>query len=220
MTAELPTIALHIAAQFCPVKKDNEPTLEGIRVRPCSGDPNRIELLATNNTLGSCLSFDHPHELTPIQEDVPSAPFIKAKHGGVSISRRENSCLYDVEIAYNGRQVLTVESLHNLPDRLQQVLGLGEAFDNHIVGDFRRWIFDPALMMIPLKIAQKWGDGGVLCLRSAGNQPCMFQTSLDLPLIQNAVLQWCLMPIFARDSAAYCNDPHVNYSILHKDAAN
>ena len=216
---ELPTIALHIAAQFCPAKKDFKGTLEGIRVRPCSRDPRRIELLATNGMIGVCLSFDHSHDLVPIQEDVPSAPFLKAKDGGVSISRREDSRLYDVEIVHNGKQVLTVESLHSLPDHMQQVLGLGEAFDNHIVGDFRRWFFDPALMMVPLKIAQKWGDGRVLCLRSMQNRACVFQTSLDLPLIHNAVMQWCIMPVSARDSAAYCNDPHVNYSILHKEEA-
>jgi len=217
---ELPTIALHIAAQFCPAKKDIKPTLEGIRVRPCSNDAGRVELLATNGTIGVCLSFDHSHDLVPIQEDVPSSPFTKAKDGGVNVSRREDTRLYDVEIVHNGRQVLTVESLHKLPDHLQQVLGLGEAFDNHIVGDFRRWFFDPALMMIPLKIAQKWGDGKVLLLRSHRNQACFFQVNLELPLIKNAVMQWCLMPICVRDSAAYCDDPHVNYSILHKDATN
>jgi len=215
---DLPTIALHIAAQFCPVKKDNKPTLEGIRVRPCSNDPSRVELLATNGTTGVCLSFDHSHDLIPMAEDVPSAPFLKAKDGGTIISKREERFLYDVEIVHNGRQVLMVESLHDLPDHLQQALKLGEAFDNQMPGDFQRWMFDPALMMIPLKIAQKWGDGKALCLQSFRNSACRFQANLDLPLIKNAVMQWCIMPVSGPDSA-YFNDPHKDYTIRCKEEA-
>ena len=215
---ELPTIALHIAAQFCPKKSDDNPTLEGIRVRPCS-DPSRVELLATNGFHGACLSFDHSQELVPCQEDVPSSPFVKLKDGGCSITRRGDTYAYDVEIVHNGKQMLTVESYHSLPYHLQQVLGIGEAFDNQMVGDFSRWIFDPALMMVPLKIAQKWGDGKVLCLRSSRDQSSAFQANLDLPLIKNAVLQWVIMPIVPKDSAAYCNDPHANYSAVSKDNA-
>ncbi len=213
---ELPTIALHIAAQFCPQKSDNSPTLEGIRVRPCANDPFRAELLATNGFHGACLSFDHSQDLVPCQEDVPASPFLKLKGGGCSISRRGNTCAYDVEIVHNGKQTLTVESYHHLPDHLQQVLGIGETFDNQMVGDFGRWIFDPALMMVPLKIVQKWGDGKVLCLRSFKAKASMFQANLDLPGINNAVLQWVIMPISARDSVAYCDDPHANYAVVRK----
>ena len=215
---ELPTLALHIAAQFCPKKSDDKPTLEGIRVRPCS-DPARVELLATNRFLGACLSFDHSQDLVPCQEDVPSSPFVKLKDGGCSISRRGDTCAYDVEIVHNGKQTLTIESFHILPDSLQQALKIGEAFDNQIVGDFGRWIFDPALMMVPLKIVQKWGNGKVLCLRSSKYQSSVFQANLDLPLSKNALLQWVIMPIVPKDSAAYCNDPHANYSAARKEDA-
>ena len=216
---DLPTIALHIAAQFCPVKKDIKPTLEGIRVRPCSNDPSRVELLATNGVIGVCLSFDHPHDLVPMAEDVPSAPFLKVKDGETIISKRDGEVnFYDVEIVHNGRQVLTVESLHDLPGHLQQVLMLGEAFDNQTPSDFRRRIFDPALMMVPLKIAQKWGDGKVLCLQSFRRKACRFQANLDLPLIENAVMQWCIMPVACLDSA-YFNDPHKDYTIRRKEEA-
>jgi|LakMenE18May11ns_1017448.scaffolds.fasta_scaffold9628012_1 hypothetical protein len=214
---ELPTIALHIAAQFCPKKADFRPTLEGIRVRPCS-DPSRVELLAANGFIGASLSFRHSHDLVPIQEDIPSSPFVKLKDGGCTITQ-QNPHLYDVEIVHNGKQTLTVESCHKLPDHFQQVLGIGEAFDNQMVGDFSRWMLDPAPMMVPLKIAQKWGDGKVLCLRSFRNQSCLFQANLDLPLITDAVLQWVIMPISAADSAAYCDDPHANYSAARKEDA-
>lgn len=213
---ELPTLALHIAAQFCPRKSDYKSTLQGIRVRPCS-DSERVELLASNGFIGASLSFRHSHDLVPIQEDVPSSPFVKLKDGGCAITQQKPH-LYDVEIVHNGKQTLTVESYHRLPDHMQQVLGIGEAFDNQMVGDFRRWIFNPALMMVPLKIAQKWGDGEVLCLRSFQNQGSVFQANLDLPLIKNAVLQWVIMPI-AKDSAAYCNDPHANYSAARREDA-
>jgi len=214
MTAELPTLALHIAAQFCPAPKDIKPNLEGIRLIPHDG---RLFLYATNGTIACALSFEHPDELCPVIIDVPAAPFRKAYDGGTIISPRHDSSTFDVEIVDKKGKITREEQWpYKLPDHLEDVVKIGRNDSLDSVGEFARWVFDPALMMIPLKIAQKWGDGKVFCLESSRHKPVKFRAAIDHHMLKNAWLDFVIMPILTRSHPLIDNDPHNVYEVVIK----
>lgn len=214
MTAELPALALHIAAQFCPSPKDNKPSLEGIRLVPHDG---RLFLYATNSKIACALSFEHPDELCPVIIDVPAAPFRKACDGGTIISPRDDSSVFDVEIVdKNGKVTKEERWPYKLPDHLEDVLKIGRNDSLDGVGDFARWVFNPALMMVPLKIAQKWGDGQVFCLESSRHRPAKFRANIYRHMLKNAWLDFIIMPIEASNHPLIDNDPHNAYEVVTK----
>jgi len=159
--AQIPTLALHIMAQFCPPKViAGRKKLSAIRIsRADLGQP--ISLWACDGHIGAKMTFSHAEAWADFEgfpDSIPALPFIKEwKTGMTTVSWSSQAHTELTTITPKGKETKEFQHWGDLPD-IEAILFANEAPDT-----MERFTFNPALMARFCRIKQIKG----LALRSS-----------------------------------------------------
>jgi len=167
--AQIPTLALHIMAQFCPPKViAGRKKLGAIRIsRADLGQP--ISLWACDGHIGAKMTFSHAEAWADFEgfpDSIPALPFIKEwKTGMTTVSWSSQAHTELTTITPKGKEAKEFQHSGDLPD-IEAALFAYDAPDT-----MERFTFNPALMARFCKIKQIER----LTLRSSGTcRACFF----------------------------------------------
>jgi hypothetical protein len=150
--AQIPTLALHIMAQFCPPKVIlRKEKLSGIRIsRANAGQP--IALWACDGYIGAKMTFSHAEawaDFDGFSDSIPALPFIKEwKTGMTTVSWVTQARCELTTITPKEKETKECQHWGDLPD-IETILFAEDAPDT-----MERFTFNPALMARFCKIKQ------------------------------------------------------------------
>lgn len=189
--AQIPTVALHIMAQFCPPKVIfGKEKLSAIRIsRANVGQP--ISLWASDGYIAAKMTFSHAEawaDFDGFSDSIPALPFIKEwKTGMTAVSWLQSRCELS-NFTPKGKETKELQSWGDLPD-IETILFANEAPDT-----MEKFTFAPSLMARFCKIKEI----KMLTLRSSRTfGACYFSAIFhdDKSFLSAAGLDVVLMPI-------------------------
>jgi hypothetical protein len=190
--AQIPTLALHIMAQFCPPKViAGKERLSAIRIsRADAGQP--LFIWATDGYIAAKMTFSHAEawaNFDGFSDSIPALPFIKEwKTGMTTISWITQEHCELTTVTPKGKEAKGCAYGGNLPD-LESVLFANDAPDT-----MERFTFNPALMARFCKIKQIQQ----LTLRSSRQRKACYFSAIfhdDKSFLCDAGLDIVLMPM-------------------------
>ena len=150
--AQIPTLALHIMAQFCPPKVVlGKEKLSAIRIsRANVGQP--ISLWACDGYIAAKMTFSHAEawaDFDGFSDSIPALPFIKEWKTGMTTASWITQARCELAtITPKGKETKEFRCWGDLPD-IEAIL-----FANEPPDTMERFTFDPSLMARFCKIKQ------------------------------------------------------------------